>query len=258
MFKKSQTETSAAKFMTITTILFFIFTVFTVSIFPLIFKDVKNEHANDNEYSSEAVLYLNEDYIASDPLLSAVPKLEDILRGPIITDSDPALGSAAAPVIITMYSNFGCSFCHSVLNTVKEVYTKMSADLRIIHKDFPNSNKSYATYQAAIVGRCAQAQGKFWEMAERLYQNFNNLKQNTYDTAAQELGMNLTKFNNCMNGQTGTQTTRLIDDNIAEANALAIIGIPLIYINDQEILGDITVPELTELVQKELKKLVDL
>lgn len=240
--------------MTLTTILFFIFTVFTASILPLIFKDVKNGHANNSDYLSDVSVYLNEDYIANDPLLSAAPRLEHIIRGPIISENDPALGSALAPVTITIYSNFGCRFCHSVLNTAKEVQKKMPADIRIIHKDFPSANKAYATYQAAIAGRCAQAQGKFWKMADLLYKNFNNLNQAAYDTAAQELGFNLGEFNNCMNGQTSTRTTQLIDDNIAEANALAIIGIPLLYVNDQEILGDVNETELMELTQKELEK----
>jgi protein-disulfide isomerase len=50
------------------------------------------------------------------------------------------------------------------------------------------------------------------------------------------------------------RTKQLINDNIEEANALAITGIPFFYINNQEIMGETTYDELERIVKIELNK----
>lgn len=233
--------------MTLAVVAFFLFLVMTLGGSAFL-KLTEAKQTNNNVKT-----YLNEDYASDDPLLTQVPKLEDILRGPIISNADPVIGPAEAKVNITLFTNFGCKFCGEVMQTVQKVQAQFPNQVKIIHKDFPSANKAYATYQAAIAGRCAQAQGMFFAISEKLYENYQNLTPDVFKNLANNLGLNNDKFSECLNGQTATPTTQLIDDNIAEAHALQIIGIPLLYVNDKELLGDVSYEELKQIVEEQLE-----
>jgi len=232
------------KFMTLSIITLFIFATLLIIAVPLVFSKNKSDIAD--------TIYLNDNYTSADPLLTQIPNLEDIINGPIITATDPILGPANAPVAITIYTNFSCKYCAQVLQIAQQAQADMPGKVRIVHKDFPSKNKSYASYQAAIAGRCAQEQNAFWEMSNLLYQSHDNLNQDNFLKFARELKLNLKQFQKCLDGKTNAPTTQLIDDDIAEANALQIIGIPLLYINDYEIMGEITVEELRSVVEQKL------
>lgn len=248
IFKKQKTDKYARNFMILSVAAVFLFVVFVFIILPLIF-DIKKTNKiilNDT--------YINHNYVDSDPLLTSVPKLHDIITGPTISNNDPILGKSLAPITITLYANFTCFFCGDTLATIKKIQNEFPDKVKIVHKDYPNKNKSFASYQAAIAGRCAQQQNKFWEIADSLYQNFNSLSRNTFIDIAHNLNLNIPDFVNCLDGKNTESIINVINDNIKEADALGIAGIPTVYINNHEMPADITYTELKKAVEQELRQ----
>ena len=51
---------------------------------------------------------------------------------------------------------------------------------------------------AAEAAEAARAQGKFWEMHDKLFANQQNLDRPNLDKYAQEIGLNMAKFKEAM------------------------------------------------------------
>ena len=231
-----------------------VFILFAVFFF-IIKINFTNDTANNQliqQQDSTDKYYLNENYSEGDLLITKVPNLKDMLAGPIITDLDPSLGEKNAPITIVQFSDFECNFCQEQEQILKQVINEYQGKLRLIWKDYPENDENSISFQAAIAARCAQEQNQFWPFHDLLYQNNNNLAQLKFLNFADQLGLNRAEFVRCLDNDNIKQ---LIKNNIEEANALNITGIPFIYVNDQEVMGEISVEELKRIVEIELNEL---
>ena len=190
--------------------------------------------------------YLNENYSEGDLLITKVPGLKDMITGPIITGLDPSLGETGAPITMVEFSDFKCGLCQQQEQILKQIIDKYQDRARLIWKDYPENNEDSISFQAAIAARCAQKQNQFWAFHDLLYQNSNNLKGLTFLKIADQLNLDRAKFVKCLDDDNMRQ---LIKDNIKEANALNIKGIPCIYVNNQEIIGEINLEELERIIE---------
>ena len=183
--------------------------------------------------------------------MTKIPNLKDMLRGPIINTVDPTIGNRDAKVYIVEFSDFACDYCYNQEKKIKQILEKYKDEVIMIWKDYPESNLNSESYQSAIYARCAQKQNKFWEFHDQLYENAKNLNKQKYYEIAENLKLDLDEFKLCSKSK---RIKKLINDNITEANALDIKGIPFIYINDQEIMGEIDISDLEKIIEIEINK----
>ena len=195
--------------------------------------------------------YFKENQQADDPYITRNPNLRDILAGPIISAADPAMGDARASVVIVEYSDFICEYCAQQEQLLKKIVNDYKSKVRLIWKDYPELDQDSASYQAAIAGRCAQEQEQFWPYHDFLYEYRDRLNRETFKEIAGILNLNISEFEACLDS---AEVKNLIEDNIKEANALDITGIPFIYVNDQEIMGQLEYDDLKKIIEIELVK----
>jgi protein-disulfide isomerase len=196
--------------------------------------------------------YLNTGYAEGDPLITKKPSLKDMLSGPIISSLDPAMGYADAPVAIVEFSDFTCLYCQKQEQIIKKIMQNYKDQVKLLWKDYPDSNINSLSYKSAVAARCAGEQDAFWPFHDFLYEKKDKLNEASFLEIAGLLKLNKNKLAECM--ESG-RTKQLINDNIEEANALAITGIPFIYINNQEIMGETAFEEINRIIQIELNKL---
>jgi protein-disulfide isomerase len=78
----------------------------------------------------------------------------------------------------------------------------MDGKVNFVYKDFPlNGAPSIMASEASY---CAQEQGKFWEYHDLIYENWEGentgwLTRNALDRFANEVKLNQSEFNSCMN-----------------------------------------------------------
>ena len=78
-------------------------------------------------------------------------------------------------------------------------------------------------FNASEAGLCAQDQGKFWEMHDKLFANQQALKQEDLIKYANALGLDKTKFKQCLD--IGKYTEEIIKDK-AIGRKVGITGTP--------------------------------
>lgn len=110
-----------------------------------------------------------------------------------------SLGSATATLTIVEFSDYQCSFCRRFHDEVLPALRKSYIDtgkVQLLFKDFPLSVHREAL-PAAIAGRCAGAQGKFWPMNELLFTNQERLSGALYPKLAESLALDVEAFKRC-------------------------------------------------------------
>jgi len=217
-------------------------------IFVICYSILNNYYLKDNGINNKDLNFVDENYYDNGKLVYKVPDLGDILTGPIISSLDPAQGNIKAPVSIVIFADFKCNFCKNQEEIIKEVFDKYKDQVKLIWKDYPEDNKESISYQSAVAARCAQEQDNFWIYHDKLFssdiENMDDLIK-----IAEDLDLNTSKFKKCLESP---EAQKLVDDNMEEANALDINGVPFVYVNDQEIMGEIDKEDLERIVEIEL------
>lgn len=227
----------------------FIFSSLTVFFILLIFYLILANNNSSIKFQERTDSnYFDDNNYRSGKLVQKVPDLGDILTGPIISSIDPSLGEIDSQVAIVYFADFECDFCRKQEKILQEIFGKYSDQVKLIWKDYPESNQESISYKSAVAARCAQEQDGFWEYHDQLFLA-PNLSDNIFLEIAEKLDLSKRKFEKCLEG---TGAPKLVDDNIEEANALDINGVPFIYVNSQEIMGQISYEDLEKIVEIEI------
>ena len=170
-----------------------------------------------------------------DPALLAATKAEGYL-----------LGDPNAPVQMSEFGDFECPQCGLFASVTEPDIRTHLVDSGVVsfrYYDFPlpmHPNTVPASHAAA----CANAQGRFWQMHDRLYNG--QLEWNAQATSsprkvfkgyADELGLNLPQWEACFDQQTFGVN---IEANRAEGDRRRVSGTPTFYIGDREFKGNLT------------------
>lgn len=237
--------------------IFIIISIINLFFLGLIFIYLKAGYSNkvNTTNNGNYKFFFKEDINTSDPFITKIPNLSDILAGPIISDYDPYFGPDNAEVVIVYFSDFKCKYCLEQERVIRELaqYYNGSAErdgkIRVIWKDYPEYNKKSESFKSAVAARCAHEQGKFWEYHDLLYEKNENLSEKIFIDLADKINLRKNYFVDCLKD---SKIIELVKDNIIEAQALDINGIPFIYINDQEVLGQASFEDLKRIVEIEL------
>lgn len=183
---------------------------------------------------------------------------------PVIqTVADPAslgpakgylLGKPDAPVQILEFADFECPACGNFAVVTEPDIRKriVEAGLASYHYyDFPlpmHKNTWYASEAAA----CANDQGRFWEMHDRLFQTQDQWNtqatsnpSSIFEGYAKELGLDVAKWRTCYQTQAHV---RDIQANQAEGERRKVSQTPTFVIGDKEIPGVIPYDQFKALV----------
>lgn len=155
-------------------------------------------------------------------------------QAPIPTDDDPSIGPTDARVTVVEFSDFECPFCRQAFPIVRELMVKYGDRVRFVYRDFPVRAIHDHAQKAAEAGACADAQGKFWALHDKIFQSVPAITVPDVKRYAQEVGLDTSKFNTCIDaGQFAAEVERDLADGIA----LGVRGTPTWFINGHKIEG---------------------
>lgn len=168
------------------------------------------------------------------------------IASPTVTIVDPKRGNPEAKVSIVEFSDYQCAYCRQMEPILNAALTKYP-DLQLVWKDLPDQTAHAESLNAAIAARCAGRQGKFWEYHDALFTDQDWLGSDLYPKIADELGLNATKFQACIDN--GDETP-IVQRNVDEAIALGVDGTPYFFIGESRISGAVKPDELTAILDK--------
>lgn len=159
-------------------------------------------------------------------------------------------GNKSAKVKLVEYSDFQCPYCERHYPTLKQILAEYGDKVSVEYKHFPLNFHPMAQ-PAAEASECASAQGKFWEYHDKIFENQQALSQPSLTQWAQELGLNMTKFNACV--QAGTYRAK-VQAQAAEGSKLGVEGTPATFVNGQLVSGALPFEAFKQIIDAELAK----
>ncbi len=132
---------------------------------------------------------------------------------------------------------------------LEQVLDKYPKDVKLIYKSFPIANHKYAR-QAAATALAAWKQGKFWQVHDLFFKNFNKLNDTEIRKIAQGLKLDMKKLDRDIKSN---EIQSMIDRDIQEGQRHGVRGTPTIFINGK-LLQQRSLAGFSALIDKELGK----
>ncbi len=141
--------------------------------------------------------------------------------------NSPIKGSEKAPVTIVEFSDFQCPYCANLQPTLRDVLNAYPKEVRLVFKHYPLPFHPQAM-NAVKAAEAAREQGKFWEMHDLIFNNFNKLTEQSFGDFAQQLGLNMEKFSADF---TSGKYDQQIQQDMMLARSSDVNGTPTLFIN---------------------------
>jgi predicted DsbA family dithiol-disulfide isomerase len=139
----------------------------------------------------------------------------------------PVRGAPMAPVSIVEFSDFECPHCGAAHPVLARTIEEFGGKVNLVFKQFPlDSHKNAAPAARAAVA--AQAQGKFWELADLLFEHQRELSPEKIAQLARQAGVDVAKFDTARESEAVQQR---VDKDKQEGIDLGVQGTPSLFIN---------------------------
>ncbi|MFH0836939.1 MAG: DsbA family protein [Candidatus Aenigmatarchaeota archaeon] len=168
----------------------------------------------------------------------------------VSADDDPYIGSENAKVIIVEFSDYQCPYCGKVEPAVKQIIQTYGDKIKFVYRDFPLSFHENSE-KAAEASECADEQGKFWQYHDKLFENQNSLNVNNLKEYAKELGLNETKFNECLDSGKYAEEVK---KDLQDGTKYGVSGTPAFFINGRLLSGAQPFSAFKQIIDEELAK----
>lgn len=175
-----------------------------------------------------------------------------VRRVEISADDDPCLGPKDAKVTVIEFSDFQCPFCGRARPTVKQMLDSYPNDLKYCFRDFPLSFHQDA-FLAHVASQCVFDQNaeKFWDFNQKLFDNQRAIKPEQLKKYAQEVGVDGTAFNQCLDTQ---KFAAEVQKDLDEGAKAGVTGTPGFFVNGILVSGAQPFSKFKEIIDEELKK----
>jgi protein-disulfide isomerase len=161
---------------------------------------------------------------------------------------DHVRGDKNAKVTLVEYSDFQCPYCGAVEPTLEKILTDYKGKVKLVYRHYPLSFHENAQ-KAAEASECANDQGKFWELHDKMYQNQTALTVDNLKQYAKDLKLNTSKFNTCLDNGTYAQKVK---DEETQGTSYGVEGTPATFVNGTLVSGAVPYDSFKQVIDAAL------
>jgi len=199
-----------------------------------------------------------DELLADNQSLLTTPPAQSLEPVKPISATDHLWGDINTPVQLIVYTDFDCPFCAEYHQTLKKVKETYGDTVVIVLRHYPLASHKNAV-PAAVAVECASDQGKFLDMAEKLYANQKESKNETVEFIkdGEELGLDKEEFKKCLLEE--RYKTEIIAGK-AEAETYGVNGTPTSFLGNKILPGAYQFNDFTDQTGQQyegLKTLID-
>ena len=147
--------------------------------------------------------------------------------------NSPSKGPKDAPITVVMFQDFQCPFSKRSQPTVQQLMDAYPGKIKVVFKNFPLGFHKQAGL-AAEAAIAAGAQGKFWEMHDKIFTDQKQMGIETLKSYAEELDLDMEQFNEDLENH---RYKKVVDDDIKLAKGAGVRGTPTFFINGKKLVG---------------------
>ena len=179
-----------------------------------------------------------------------MPPLIATLSPPVDPQRDHVRGRADAPVTLVEYGDFQCPYCGEAYPVVRALQERFGDQLRFVFRHMPLPDLHPRAPFAAEAAEAASAQGRFWEMHDRLFEHRLELDDSDLREHAEAIGVaDSERFDAEL--RDGVHAARVEEDYRSGAES-GVPSTPRFFVNGMIHLGSASFGELGEAIDAEL------
>ncbi|SDO20627.1 Na+/H+ antiporter NhaA [Geodermatophilus sp. DSM 45219] len=171
-----------------------------------------------------------------------------LLDPPVDPARDHVRGRADAPLTLVEYGDFECPFCGRATGTVEELRARFGDRLRYVFRHVPLTDVHPHARLAAEAAEAAGAQGRFWEMHDRLFAGQDRLLPSHLLDHAVTLGLDVQRFARDLGSG---RYARRVEEDVESAEASGVEGTPTFFVNGRRHTGPFDTGSLTAVLLAE-------
>ena len=148
-----------------------------------------------------------------------------------VSSKDHVRGSPLAKVTLVGYGDFTCPDCAKAYRAVKKIQAEMGSRLRYVFRSFPQDPLDEKSEGSAEAAQSAVAQGNFWAIHDRLFENQGALTRLELAKHADAVGLDARRFRREMRGHVHLARVRLVRKQGVRSG---VVEVPTFFINSLE------------------------
>ncbi|MBR9678873.1 MAG: DsbA family protein [Nanoarchaeota archaeon] len=218
--------------------------------------EINNQEMDSYVSNDGKLLFINAVDLDNPPQTQTQPQQveqPETTRISVSADDDAVKGDENAPVTIIEFSDFECPFCArfyaQTLPDIQREYVD-TGKVKLVFRDFPLGFHANAQ-KASEAAECANEQGNFWEMHDKLFEEGVSGGVTSFKQYASDLGLNTDTFNDCLD--TGKYESEVQND-LSDGQSYGVSGTPAFFINGILVTGAQPFEVFKNVIDEELAK----
>jgi protein-disulfide isomerase len=160
----------------------------------------------------------------------------------------PLNGAPGAKVALVEYACFECPFCAHLAPKLANLPRRFQGKVAHYYKFFPVRSHARGV-PTALAGLAAHRQGKFWKLADRMFENRTDLTDEDLLAFAAEVGLDVARFKTDIKDPA---SMKFIEKDKLEGMRLGVEGTPTFFVNGKLYTGLADYEELLDRIGEEL------
>lgn len=177
---------------------------------------------------SEALYLRNEVQALRERLDALLGEDSDSKIFEVTLGDSPVHGAKTALVTLVEFGDYQSEYSARAAHVVGRLLEEYAKRLRFVFKHYPLTTIHPQATEAALAALAAEKQNRGWEMHNLLFKNTRRLDANLFLILAQELGLNVSRFERDRRSLWALE--RLSADE-KEAVKIEVNGVPSFYLN---------------------------
>jgi protein-disulfide isomerase len=165
----------------------------------------------------------------------------------LLEGSPPGFGNATAAVTVVEFSDFQCPYCAEAARTVHKLKERYGDRVRFVFRNFPLSFHPNA-HDAARAAMAAHAQGKFWVLHDRMFENQEALGPDALTEHAKAAGLDVAAYEQAFDGAARGQ----VDADMRLGEEVHVRGTPTLFVNRQRVENALDFDAVAEVIDAAL------
>jgi protein-disulfide isomerase len=175
------------------------------------------------------------------------------LSPPVDPARDHVRGAIEARVTLVEYGDFQCPYCGDAYPVVHQLLEHFGDRLRFVFRHMPLQDLHPRAQAAAEAAEAAAAQGRFWEMHDRLFTHQLELGDAQLRRHAAAIGLDVERIDREL--REGVHAAH-VDEDYRSGVLSGIPSTPRFFVNDVIHLGPRSLAGLEEVIAAELSAVI--
>jgi protein-disulfide isomerase len=173
-------------------------------------------------------------------------RLSPELAAALSAGQPPAFGPKDGKIRVVEFVDYESPYSPQTAAIVRRLAGKYASELRFEIRQFPLPDNPHA-HLAAQAALAANAQGRYWEMHDKLLEQREHLDRASLLRYARELGLDMSAFEEAIRSE---RYAAAVDADVKLGNQLEVVGMPTVFVNGERMLNSVNEEAIVEAIEE--------